>query len=444
MTRQDKLALRKVAIASSIGTTIGWYDFFIYNLASVFVFDSQFFQGGSKALMKTLLLYGVGFVARPVGGLMCGHFGDRTSRKSMLVFTLWLTGCATFLIGLLPSYHKINIWAPAILIGLRFAQGLSVGGEWAGAVILPVEHSLGYRRGYYASWIQFGVPAGLFLSTVVFLGLVRNLPAQWGWRVPFLLSIVLVAVGVYIRRTINDSSVFIKSQTSCLAMPVRDLLKHHRKDVLLAMGAKIAENGAFYLYTTFVLVFASKEHPLYSQGEIFAAIALAALLMLPAIPLFGHLSDVFGRKPVYLAGALITGVFAFPFMRMVASGNAALMTIAVVVGLVFGWSAMYAPQASFFAELFKTRTRYTGASFGAQMSTIFAGGLAPFVALWLLNHFGNWAVAVYLISMVVITGFSVMLMPETAQRSIADEDSRENIARHDFRRNKKSKYQRAA
>lgn len=363
----------------------------------------------------------------------------------MLVFTLWLTGIATFLIGVLPPYASIHEWAPIMLVGLRFAQGVSIGGEWAGAVLMPVEHSLGYRRGYYASWTQFGVPAGLFLSNLAFLALVPRLPNQWGWRVPFLLSIVLVGVGIYVRRTINDSPEFLRAKATCSKIPLYDLWKHHRKDVLLAMGAKVSENGAFYLYTTFILIFASKDHPLYSREMVLGAITLAALVMVPAIPWYGHLSDRFGRKPVYLAGVLFTAVFAFPFFQMVTSGKPVLMTTAVVMGLVFGWAAMYAPQASFFSELFNTRMRYTGASFGAQMSTIFAGGLAPFVAVMLLNRLGQtWPVALYLVAMAAVTAVSVLLAPETVDRNIAHEGSAPNVTRHDFRKDKASAKKRAA
>jgi MHS family shikimate/dehydroshikimate transporter-like MFS transporter len=444
-TTQDSLTVRKVALASSVGTTIGWYDFFIYNLATVWVFDSQFFQGSSKGLMTALLLYGLGFVARPVGGLICGHFGDRISRKSMLVFTLWLSGIATFLIGVLPPYSKIHAWAPALLVGLRLAQGISVGGEWAGAVLMPVEHAMGYRRGYYASWTQFGAPAGLFLSNVIFLLLVPILPVEWGWRVPFVFSIVLVAVGFYIRRSIDDSPEFLRVKNSCAKLPLAELWRHHWRDVLVAMGAKVAENGAFYLYTTFVLVFASKSHPLYSRGAVLFAISLAAAIMIPAILLYGHLSDRFGRRPVYLCGALFTGAFAFPFFAMIESGSRTLMTLAMIAGLVCGWSAMYAPQASFFSELFNTRVRYTGASFGAQMSTIFAGGLAPFIAVTLLNRAGGaWPVAVYLIALAVVTVVSVLLAPETAHRNISDGGSSGNIARYDFKSTKQLEKKRAA
>lgn len=425
-TVSDSQRIRKVALASSIGTTIGWYDFFIYNLATVLVFKDQFFKGSSKELMAALLLYGVGFAARPVGGLVAGHYGDRISRKSMLVTTLLITGIATFLIGVLPSYDSIGVWAPIVLVGLRFAQGLSIGGEWGGAAILPVEHASSHERGYYASWTQFGVPAGLFLANVMFLYLVPQLSKDHGWRVPFWLSIALVGVGIYIRRTIADAPEFLRVRPNRSKLPLRDVWRDHRKIVLLAMGARVAENGVFYLFTTFILIFASDDfrwYAYYERNTLLIALSVASLIMLPAILFYGRLSDRIGRKPVYLFGAIFTAVFAFPFFMMVKSGNPTVMTLGIVIGLVFGWASMYSPQASFFAELFNTRVRYTGTSLAAQVTPVFVGGLAPFISVTLMNLTrSTWPVAVYLIGLCVVTIVSVILTPETGNRIMIDDE----------------------
>jgi MFS family permease len=425
-TISDNQRIRRVAFASCIGTTIGWYDFFLYNLATILIFKTQFFQGNSKDLMSALLLYGVGFAARPVGGLVCGHFGDKISRKTMLVTTLLVTGIATFLIGVLPPYETIRDWAPIVLVGLRFAQGLSIGGEWGGAVILPVEHSSTNQRGYYASWTQFGVPAGLFLSNAIFLGLVPWLPEKHGWRVPFLLSIVLVGIGLYIRRSLTDAEGFVRTKPSCSKLPLGDVWRHHRKHVLLAMGAKVAENGVFYILTTFILIFASDDYAKYAhydRNTLFFALSLASVMLIPAILFYGHLSDRIGRKPVYLFGAIFTAAFAFPFFMMVKSGDPNLMTLGIVTGLVLGWAAMYSPQASFFAELFNTRVRYTGMSLAAQVTPVFVGGLAPFISVTLMKLTSSiWPVAVYLIALCVVTIVSVILIPETVKRTLFDDD----------------------
>ena len=426
-TTSDNQNIRRVALASCIGTTIGWYDFFIYNLATVLVFNAHFFKGSSKGFMAGLLLYGVGFVARPLGGIIAGHYGDRISRKAILVNTLLITGIATFLIGVLPSYASIGAWAPIILIGLRFAQGLSIGGEWGGAVLMPVEHAANHQRGYYASWTQFGVPAGLFLSNAIFLGVVPLLPATWGWRVPFVLSLALVGVGLYIRSSMVDAKGFLRTKPSGSKLPLRDVFTHHKRDVLLAMGAKVAENGVFYLFTTFVLIFASKDYAWYASYDrktLLFAISVASVIMIPAILFYGRLSDWIGRKPVYLSGTVFTAAFAFPFFMLVKSGDPNLMTLGIVAGLVLGWAPMYAPQASFFSELFSTRVRYTGTSVAAQVTPVFIGGLAPFISVTLMNRASStWPVAVYLIILCGITVVCVVLSPETVKRPLFDDDS---------------------
>lgn len=415
---------RKVAISSFIGTAIEWYDFFIFNAATaLLILPKLFFPGTDPAtdMLKSLSIYAVGFVARPIGGMVCGHFGDRIGRKSMLVLTLLLTGFATLLIGLLPTYQEIGVWAPILLVLLRFAQGFAIGGEWGGAVLMAVEHAPDNRRGLYGGWPQVGVPVGLFLSNVVFFGLIANLPESaqlsgW-WRVPFLLSILLVGLGLYIRLSLAESPAFDAIKKTPSRVPILDVWRWHRRDVLLAMGAKVAENGIFYLYTVFVITFAVKRG--FPMTSVLIAISLASLIVMGAIPIFSMLSDRFGRRRIYLFGAIFAGVFAFPSFMMIETGRTILMTLSIVLALVLGWAAMYAPQASFFSELFETRVRYSGASLGAQVATIFSGGLMQIIAVGLFNRTGNyWPVSLIFVGMTVITIVSVFFARETFHKDI--------------------------
>ncbi|MGH9752756.1 MAG: MFS transporter [Blastocatellia bacterium] len=415
-------SIRKVAIASFIGTAIEWYDFFLYGTASALIFPGLFFPKYDP-LTGALASYGtfaVGFIARPIGGIVCGHFGDRIGRKSMLIFTLLLMGVATALIGLLPTYDQIGVWAPALLIVLRLAQGFAVGGEWGGAVLMAVEHSPKGRRGFYGSWPQVGVPVGLLLSTGAF-ALISTLPDDilfsWGWRVAFLLSNLLVGVGLYVRLAMTEPPEFaeIKRTQSESKAPVLDAVRQHPGNVVLAMGARIAENGAFYLYTVFILTYATQPQIGFSRSSILNAIALAAVVEIVAIPTYGWLSDKLGRRPVYLFGAIFTGLFAFPFFWLVETSQTVLMTLAVVLALVGGHSAMYGPQASFFSELFGTRVRYSGASLGYQLASVIAGGLSPIIATRLFQRTGvSWPIALFVVGMAVVTTVSVFLAVETA------------------------------
>jgi MFS transporter, MHS family, shikimate and dehydroshikimate transport protein len=431
-TASSDASIRKVAIASFIGTTIEWYDFFLYGTASALVFARLFFPkyDAMTGVMASYSTYAVGFFARPIGGIVCGHFGDRIGRKSMLIFTLSLMGVATALIGLLPTYDQIGVWAPALLIVLRIAQGFAVGGEWGGAVLMAVEHSPKGRRGFYGSWPQVGVPVGLLLSTGVF-ALISTLPEDalfsWGWRVAFLLSVLLVGVGLYVRLAMTEPPEFaeIKRTSSESKAPILDAVRQHPKNVVLAMGARIAENGAFYLYTVFILNYATQQIG-FSRPSVLYAIALAAAVEIIAIPTYGWLSDKVGRRPVYLFGAVFTGLFAFPFFWLVETSKVSLMTLAVVLALVGGHSAMYGPQASFFSELFGTRVRYSGASLGYQLASVIAGGLSPLIATDLLKRTGvSWPIALFVVGMAVVTTVSVFLAMETAHGEITAESGAE-------------------
>ncbi|HEX8136627.1 MAG TPA: MFS transporter [Pyrinomonadaceae bacterium] len=414
-------SIRRVAFASLTGTAIEWFDFFLYNVATALVFTNLFFPSGDglAGMLKAYVAYAVGFVARPVGGMVCGHFGDRIGRKSMLVLALFITGAATFLIGLLPSYQSIGILAPILLVTMRFAQGFGIGGEWGGAVLMAIEHAPSHRRGFYGSWPQMGVPLGLFLSNVVFFG-IGTLPPdvrEWAWRVPFLLSSLLVGLGMYIRLSVAESPMFAAIRQNCSKLPLLDVWRQQRRDVLLAMGAKMAENGVFYIYTFFIIIFAKSIG--VRETTILIAISLAALIMMAAMPAYGLLSDHFGRKSIYLCGTIFTGLFAFPFFWMVETKQTLWVTLAVILALVLGWASMYAPQASFFSELFDTRVRYSGASLGAQVATIFAGGLMQVIAADLLNRTGSyWPVALIVVGMVAVTVACVLLAAETFHKDI--------------------------
>jgi MHS family shikimate/dehydroshikimate transporter-like MFS transporter len=416
-------SIRIVALASMIGTTIEWYDFFLYGTAAALVFNRLYFPtfdplSGTLAAFGT---YAVGFVARPIGGIIIGHYGDRIGRKSMLILTLVIMGVATFGIGLLPTYAQIGPWAAVALVVLRLAQGFGVGGEWGGAVLMAVEHAPPGSRGFYGSWPQVGVPAGLLLSTAVFAQFAR-LPEEqfltWGWRVPFLLSILLVGVGLIIRVRILETPAFarLREAGTEARRPIVEVLRTHPKEVLLAMGARFAENGAFYIYTVFVLVYGTQKVGLDRQ-TVLNGILIAAACALVAIPVCGALSDRVGRRPVYLFGACVTGLFAYPLFWLLDTGSTPLVWLALVVALVFAHAPMYGPQAAFLSELFGTRVRYSGASLGSQLSSVMAGGLSPFIATALLPY-GRGALASYLIAMALVTIVAVLIASETRHRAI--------------------------
>lgn len=440
---QKDRSVARVVLASFIGTTIEWYDFFLYGTAAALVFNRLFFPtydpvAGQMAAFAT---YAVGFFARPVGGVVFGHFGDKLGRKSMLVTTLMLMGLATFLIGLLPTYDQVGMAAPALLVLLRFVQGFGVGGEWGGAVLMAVEHGHRGRRGLYASLVQAGVPAGLLLATAVF-NLFSLLPEEafmrWGWRLPFLLGIGLLAVGLFIRLKVLESPLFtrLQDQRSAVRVPIWEVLRRYPGNVLLAMGARFAENGCFYIFTVFVLTYATTQLGM-SRTSLLNGVLVASAVQLCAIPALGLWSDTAGRRPVYLGGAVALALFAFPFFWLVDTGSSLLAGAAIVIGLVIH-SAMYAPQAAFFSELFGTEVRYSGASIGYQLASPLAGGLAPLIATALLQTSGGrpWPVAVYLLVLTAITLLAVWLAAETHRlqlgESLAEKDQ---PAQTDPRRN---------
>jgi MFS transporter, MHS family, shikimate and dehydroshikimate transport protein len=423
-------SIRQVAMASFVGTAIEWYDFFLYGAAAALVFGQLFFPSADP-LVGTLAsfgIYGVGFFVRPLGGIIFGHYGDRVGRKTMLVISLMMMGIATFLIGLLPTANTIGIWAPVLLIVLRTFQGLGVGGEWGGAVLLVVEHSPEGRRGFYGSWAQLGVPAGLLLSNGAIFPLAALLsPEQflaWGWRLPFLVSIVLVAVGLFIRLRILETPAFrrvLETHTEA-RMPIVDVVRYYHKNILLALGMRLAQNTNFIILTVFVLTYITQQLGL-SRTTALLGIIIAAAVSLVTTLSFGALSDRLGRRRVYMLGAIFSLIFfSFPFFWLLDTMTPVLIWLALALGLALGHDLMYGPQAAYFSELFGTRLRYSGASIGYQLGGMVTGTV-PFIATallaWAEGHW--WPIAVYMGVNSLVTILATYLTPETYQEDITAE-----------------------
>ncbi len=412
--------LRRVILSSLIGTTIEWYDFFLYGYASALVFNQLFFPQFDP-LTGTLLsfaTYAVGFFARPVGGIVFGHFGDRIGRKRLLMFSLILMGVATMLIGLLPTYTQIGIWAPVLLIALRVVQGFAVGGEWGGAVLMAAEHGDAARRGYWASWPQAGVPAGSLLAAGI-LALMAGVQdeasfEQWGWRVPFLLSAVLVLVGWYIRNRVAESRLFQETLDQAEIppkLPAMDVLREAPRGILVGAGLRWGENISYYIITTFSITYLVEVG--LTRSQALNAILIGAALHFLVIPAAAALSDRIGRRPVYAFGGLGLAAFSFAFFPMLGSGDWGLIVAAVGAALFFH-GVMYGPQAAFIVELFPTRIRYSGVSIAYQLTAIAAGSLAPIIAIWLYDAFDSTLpVAIYVGVSCAISGVAALLARET-------------------------------
>jgi metabolite-proton symporter len=420
MAEVQRSSLTRVIASSLIGTTIEWYDFFLYGSAAALVFNKLFFPSFDP-LIGTLLAfatYAVGFVARPLGGIVFGHFGDRIGRKKLLMWSLVMMGLATVLIGLLPGYDRIGIWAPIGLIVLRVLQGFAVGGEWGGAVLMAAEHGDAKRRGYWASWPQAGVPLGLLLSAGI-LALMAGIqtPAdfeRWGWRVPFLLSAILVIVGWYIRNRVTESPMF-EAEIEAEAppgTPAIDVFRERPRAVLLGAGLRVGENIVYYVITVFSLTYLV-DVAAESRSLALDALLIGAAIQFVAIPLLATLSDRIGRRAVYAFGGFGSAIFVFLFFPMLASGSSGLIILAIVVALVLH-ASMYAPQAAFITELFPTRIRYSGVSIAYQLTAIFAGSLAPIIALWLYKDLhSSVPVSIYVAIACAISGVSALLARET-------------------------------
>lgn len=425
--RQSSSTPRLVAFASSVGTVIEWYDYFIYGTAAALVFNELFFPAASSAAgtMAAFATFTVGFIARPFGGAVFGHFGDRIGRKGMLILTLLIMGLGTGVVGLMPTYATIGVAAPLLLTVLRILQGIGLGGEWGGAVLMTVESAPQRSRGLYGALPQAGVPVGLILATGIF-ALISQLPEPalfaWGWRIPFLVSFILVGVGMILRFKVVESPVFDEMNTAegTHRMPLVHTVRHEWKNLLRGIGLRYCENGSFYVYTTFILVYGTV-HASWTRQEILLGVMIAAVVTLFTIPFFGWLSDRVGRRPVFLAGALASAVLAFPLFMGIDSGSTTLMWLASVGALAGGYAAMYGPEASFMSELFPTRVRYSGISVSAQFAGIIAGGIAPLIATALLTQAGHyWPIAVYLIAMAAISFFTALTSPETYKDDLLD------------------------
>ncbi|MBN3459439.1 MFS transporter [Mycolicibacterium sp.] len=419
---------RRAGIAGLVGTTIEWYDFYIYGLAAALVFPKEFFPGSSPAAgtLASLGTFAVGFVARPLGGIIFGHIGDRVGRKTTLMFTLFLMGAATVIVGLLPGYATIGIWAPILLVTLRFLQGFAVGGEWGGAVTMVVESAPPGRRGFFGSLPQVGVPAGLVISSTVF-AVVALLPddalVKWAWRIPFLLSVVLIVVGLVIRSRIHESPAFeqMKESGKERKLPAAEAFRHHWRSIALCVGLYVSAGVPFYIVSVFVLSYGTSEIGV-SRGVLLTGMLVAAVVEAFTVPYFGALSDRLGRRPVFLAAAAFAVVLAFPFFWMLGTGQTGLIWLGMLLALAVAHAGMYGPTAALFAELFGASVRYTGTSIGYQLGGVVAG-FVPLVSGALVAGAGgaSWPVAVIWIGCAVVGFGAAWITGETRDRDLAAE-----------------------
>ncbi len=419
--------MKRVALSVVIGTTIEWYDFLIYGAAAALVFAPLFFPGADP-VAGTLLAFStfaVGFGARPIGGIVLGHFGDRLGRKKMLVLSLTMMGLATFVIGLLPTYDQIGVWAPILLVLMRLIQGFGVGGEWGGAVLTAVEYATPEKRGLYGSLPQVGVPAGLLLSTLAFLA-VSQLPEDdflsWGWRIPFLISIVLVAIGLFIRLKLTETPAFerVKQNRTEVKVPLVTALKTYPKQIALATGSMVSTGGYFYVVNTYALTYGTTTGA-FSRNEMLVAVLVSAVVTVIALPYFGALSQRHGRRRMILIGLGSMAVWIFPTFLAVDSGNLTLLVLVYAVGAVL-FSVSYGPQATFIAELFDARVRFSAASTSFQMGVLLGGALAPIIAAALFAASGtSLAVAAYVCALSLVSFACVLAVSQhSIERGSAD------------------------
>lgn len=434
--------LKRVVAASMAGTVVEWYEFFLYATAASLVFGTYFFPATGSPLdgiIAAFVTYAIGFIARPLGGIVFGQIGDRFGRKPTLQATIIIVGAATFLMGCLPGFQSIGYWAPALLVALRFLQGFAVGGEWGGAVLLVAEQSPDRSRSFWASWPQAAVPVGNLLATLVLLvsSWVMSSAAflEWGWRIAFWLSAVIVLVGFYIRRHVEEAPIFLEAKAQVEAEKatsygVVEVLRRYPKGILQAMGIRFAENIVYYIVVSFTIVYLKTVHE-YDTSQLLLALLIAHVVHFAIIPQLGRLADRWGRKPVYLTGAILSATWAFFAFPMFDTLNPVLIVLAVTIGLCFH-AFMYAPQPAVMAELFPTRMRYSGVSLGSQVTAILAGSLAPILAIQWLRDFGSWLpIAIYIVIACVVTAVAVVSLRETkgiSLQAIDDADAARTAA----------------
>jgi MFS family permease len=425
---EHRRQLRRAILASTIGTAIEWYDFFLYSTITGLVFAQLYFPRADPLVgtLEAFSVYAVGFLARPIGAAIFGHYGDRLGRKAALITTLLLMGIATFLVALVPGYEQIGIWGGIILTVLRFMQGIGVGGEWGGSVLLSMEWAQSNRhRGFITSWPQFGVPAGLFLSNLAVLALSAGSGEQfltWGWRVPFLFSIVLVGLGLYIRLGILETPVFVRlvAERRIERAPVLEVLRRHPREIILTALCRMAEQAPFYLFTAFVFAYGTSVLHL-NRDFLLMAVLVASMISFVSIPFFGHLSDRLGRKRVYMLGAALTGIYGFAYFPLLDTRVPGLVVLAIVLSLV-PHDMMYGPQAALIAESFPGRLRYSGASLGYQLSSLLAGGPAPLIASSLVSRYHSAsAIAVFVFGCAIVSLLATAMLKDNTNQAMCDD-----------------------
>jgi MFS transporter, MHS family, shikimate and dehydroshikimate transport protein len=422
----DTVSLRRIVWSSVIGTAVEWYDFLIYGAATALVFNKVFFPAGNAtlAIIAAFGTYAIGFLARPLGAAIFGHYGDKVGRKAMLAITIIVMGLGTFLIGLLPTYEQIGIAAPVLLVVLRFLQGIGLGGEWGGAVLMVVENAPADKRGLLGSLVQVGNPIGN-LAAIGMFALVSQLGESqfmaWGWRIPFLISILLVGVGLYIRLRMQETPVFreLKANNNIAQLPIVEIFRHHRRPFFTAVGLKISEIAYASIAGVFVMSYATVQLGL-SRALVLNGAFAASFVALFSIPLFGWLSDKVGRKTMCYASCLFSALFAFPLFWLLDTRDPAIVILTIVIAISFGQMVMFGIGAPWYSELFTARLRYSGASLGFQVGAAISGGLSPLIAASLMAAFGGtWPVSIFLIICAFITAFAAFMAPETANKQIA-------------------------